>query len=295
VSENLKKGKYDLAVYYIIQVNMLTKDSVIELRSGVKMPVLGFGVFEIKPMQMEESIHCAVETGFRLFDTAAAYGNEKYLGKALRTCGLKREEFFITTKLWTDDVRAGRTREACLESMDALQVDVLDLYLIHWPVPGFEDAWIEMAKLQQEGLVRAIGVSNFDIPQIKSIFDAGGPMPEVHQMEYHPYKTQDKWRKYACENGIQTEAYGPFMQGGMILRDPRIVEIANTYGKTSAQLILRWNLQNGVIPIPKSVTPSRIRQNFEVFDFEISEADMQKINACNINRGNFQDPYNIWW
>lgn len=274
---------------------MLTKETRFCLRSGQEMPAIGLGVFEIRPDQMESSVRCAAEAGYRLFDTAAGYGNEKELGKALRQCNLPREDLFVTTKLWTADVRAGRAREACLKSIDAIGIGPIDLYLIHWPVDGFENAWLEMARMQEEGLVGAIGVSNFDVPHIERLKEVGGPVPAVHQMEFHPWKIQPKWMAYARENGIHPEAYGPFMQGGAVLRDERILEIAGSCGKTPAQVILRWCLQSGVSVIPKSVTPSRIKENIDIFDFELTPEEMQRINQCNRNTGSFQEPYNITW
>jgi diketogulonate reductase-like aldo/keto reductase len=259
------------------------------------MPVIGLGVFRITPELMQESVESALESGYKMFDTAKGYDNEKDLGKALARCAVAREELFITTKIWTEDVRKGNTRRAFLDSLQRLAMEYIDLYLIHWPVDGFERAWEEMTKIYEEKLVRAVGVSNFDVPHMEALKRYSSVVPAVHQMEFHPWKTQSVWRNYAKANGIHIEAYGPFMQGGEILRHLQIKNLAEKHGKTAAQIILRWNIQSGISVIPKSCNRNRIFENMDIFDFCLDNSDMELINSCNKDLGNFPAPYNITW
>lgn len=274
---------------------MLKRESTRRLNNGIEMPMIGLGVFKIPAHLMQESVESAVEAGYRMFDTAKAYDNEVELGKALAGCSIPRKELFVATKLWTEDVRKRNTRNACLNSLEKLGMDYIDLYLIHWPVEVYEQAWEEMARLYEEKVVKAIGVSNFDIPHMKKLEGCCSLVPAVHQIEFHPWKTQGVWTDYASSKGIHIEAYGPFMQGGAVLKDEQIVALAKKYGKTTAQIILRWIIQLEISVIPKSCNKKRIFENMDIFDFCLDESDIQRINQLNRNVGNFPDPYNISW
>lgn len=254
------------------------------LNNGVTMPWLGLGVWKTKEgEEVIQSVKSAIAAGYRSIDTAAIYGNEEGVGQAIRESGVSRDELFITTKVWNDDQGYEQTLQAFETSRKKLGLDFLDLYLVHWPGKDkYLDTWKALIHLQKEGLVRSIGVSNFQIRHLQHIIEDTGVVPVVNQVELHPLLSQKELLSYARENGIVLEAWSPLMQGN--LDQPTLVEIAEKYGKTVAQVILRWDIQNGVIVIPKSVKEHRIRENAGIFDFELSAEDMAVIDGLNQNK-----------
>ena len=263
----------------------------IEIAPGVRMPELGLGVWQVPDGEAEAAVRTAIEAGYRSIDTAAIYKNEKGTGDGIREGGVARHEIFLTTKLWND--RQDDARAALAESLEKLGVDRVDLYLIHWPAPKsdrFVDAWRTMITLRDEGLTRAIGVSNFKIPHLQRIIDETGVMPAINQVELHPFLQQHELRAFHRENGITTEAWSPIGQGKGLLDDPAIRQLADAKGRTAAQVVLRWHLQHGNVVIPKSVTPSRIRENIQVFDFELDHAEMATIDRLDRKQRLGPDP-----
>ncbi|HMH47991.1 MAG TPA: aldo/keto reductase [Solirubrobacteraceae bacterium] len=249
------------------------------LSSSEQIPQLGFGVFQVSPHETEEVVATALSVGYRHLDTAAAYRNEAAVGEAVHGSGLDRDEIFITTKCWNDDHGYEQAKRACRASLERLELSHLDLYLIHWPVPAHDlyvETWKAFIELQSEGLVRSIGVSNFQPAHLERLIAETGVTPSINQVELHPYFQQVGLRREHERLGILTEDYSPLGQG-LELEDAVIVEIAQEHDKTPAQTIIRWHLQLGNMVIPKSVTPARIAENFEVFDFELSEAQMEAI------------------
>ncbi|MFD2370826.1 aldo/keto reductase [Brevibacillus sp. GCM10020057] len=263
------------------------------LNNGVKMPWLGLGVWKVKDgSEVSLSVRTAIEAGYRSIDTAAVYGNEAGVGEGIRQAGIDRDQLFITTKVWNADQGYESTLKAFDESMKRLGLDTLDLYLIHWPVKGkYVETWRAMEKLYRDGYVRAIGVSNFHIHHLEDLRQNSEVTPVVNQVEFHPLLTQKELLGYCKEHRIQMEAWSPLMQGN--LDHPLLVELAQKYGKTPAQIVIRWDLEKQVVTIPKSITPARIRQNAEVFDFTLSAEDVEKIDALNENRRFGPDPDNF--
>ena len=252
----------------------------VTLNNGVTMPQLGFGVFQVPPNEAFDAVRTALEVGYRSIDTAAIYGNEEEVGKAIRASGLPREEVFVTTKLWNSDQAYDDALRAFDESMARLGLEVLDLYLIHWPMPAVDrymDAWRALQRIYEEGRVRAIGVSNFTVRTLQRVIDESGVVPAVNQIELHPRLPQAELRAFHARHGIATESWGPLGQGKGLLEDPVLARLADKHGRTPAQIVLRWHLQLGCIVIPKSVTPSRIAENIDVFDFALDEEDMARI------------------
>jgi len=258
----------------------------IVLNNGVRMPQLGFGVWKIPDDQVTQVLEKAFEIGYRSVDTARIYKNEEGVGRAVAESGIPREELFITTKVWNSDQGYENTLKAFEASLQRLGLDYVDLYLIHWPTPKY-DQYVEtykaLEKLYKDGRVRAIGVSNFDIDHLERILNECEVVPAVNQVECHPYLQQKELKAFCKKHGIAVEAYSPLMNGKDALQDEVILKIAKKYGKTPAQVILRWHLQEGVIAIPRTVTPSRMEENFRVFDFELSEEDMKEIAALDRN------------
>jgi diketogulonate reductase-like aldo/keto reductase len=263
------------------------------LHNGVSMPWLGLGVWKAKDgAEVVQAVKTAVQAGYRSIDTAAAYGNEAGVGQAIEECGVPRDELFITTKVWNADQGYDRTLDAFNTSMEKLKLEVLDLYLIHWPViKKYKDTWRALEKLYHDGRVRAIGVCNFQVHHLEDLINNSEVTPMVNQVEFHPLLTQNPLLEYCKEHNIQLEAWSPLMQGDV--NKPKIVELGRKYGKSPAQIILRWDLQRGVVTIPKSTNARRIEENATIFDFELSEEDMKTINALNENRRYGPDPDNF--
>lgn len=256
------------------------------LNNGLDIPQLGYGVWKVPNEEAESAVGQALEAGYHLIDTAKIYGNEFGVGKALATSNVPREDLFITTKVWNADQGYENTLQAFDESLEKLGLDYVDLYLIHWPTPKY-DTYVEtykaLEKLYKDGRTKAIGVCNFDIDHLQRIMDECEVVPAVNQVECHPYLQQTELKKFCKEHGILLEAYSPLMNGTKVLQDPVIQDLANQYGKTPAQIILRWHLQSDVVVIPKTVTPSRMSENLNVFDFELSEVDLDKIATLDRN------------
>ncbi|TQM28887.1 2,5-diketo-D-gluconate reductase A [Nocardia bhagyanarayanae] len=257
----------------------------IVLNDGNVIPQLGFGVFQVPPEDVFDVVTAALEAGYRSIDTAAIYGNEEGLGQAIRAFGLPRDEVYVTTKLWNSDQGYDATLRAFDVSMDKLGLDYLDLYLIHWPVAiadKFVDTFRAFQELKRQGRVRSIGVSNFTVANLRRVIEETGEIPAVNQIELHPGLAQRELREFHAANAIATEAWSPLGQGTM-LEDRTITAIAEELDRMPAQVIIRWHLQLGNIVIPKSVTPSRIAANFDVFGFELTPEQMDAINA--LDRG----------
>lgn len=255
------------------------------LTNGVEMPVLGLGVYLSPEGEVTaSSVRWAVETGYRHIDAAAVYGNEKSVGEGIHTCGIPRDQIFITSKLWNDDMRKGREREAFEESLERLGLDYLDLYLIHWPVDEHVRAWKVLEELYVSGRVRAIGVSNYHKQHIEALAAQAKIMPMVNQFECHPYLAQKELIALCNQYSMVYESYSPLGgQGGSILSDPVINTIAAARGRSAAQIVLRWHLQRGAVVLPKSNHQDRIRSNAQIFDFTLLEEEMRQIDA--LDRG----------
>ncbi|MGT2425436.1 aldo/keto reductase [Amnibacterium kyonggiense] len=272
---------------------MATNDvPTITLNNGVEIPQLGFGVFQIPPEETEAATAAALEVGYRHIDTAEMYGNEEGVGRAVRASGIPRDEIFVTSKLnngFHDPEAALAAFDRTLETLD---IDHLDLFLVHWPLPGvldYVETWKAMEKMYEGGRVRAIGVSNFQQHHLNRLFAETTVRPAVNQIEVHPYLTQDPLRAFDREHEIATEAWSPIAQGG-VLGDPVIERISRRVERTPAQVVLRWHIQRGDIVFPKSVTRSRVEENFALFDFELSDADVSDISALNKDERTGPDP-----
>ncbi|MFJ7763084.1 aldo/keto reductase [Bacillus toyonensis] len=268
------------------------------LHNGVEMPWFGLGVFKVEEgPELVEAIKSAIKAGYRSIDTAAIYGNEAAVGEGIRAgieaTGISREELFITSKVWNADQGYDETIAAYKESLKKLKLDYLDLYLVHWPVEGkYKDTWRALETLYKEERVRAIGVSNFQIHHLQDVIKEAEIKPMINQVEYHPRLTQKELKAFCKEQAIQMEAWSPLMQG-QLLDNETLQEIAEKHGKTTAQVILRWDLQNGVITIPKSTKEHRIIANADVFNFELTKEDMEKIDALNQDHRVGPDPDNF--
>lgn len=258
----------------------------ITLNNGVKMPLLGFGVFQVpEPAECEKAVSAALKAGYRLIDTAAAYFNEEAVGRAVAKSGIKREELFITTKLWIQDAGYENAKKAFYTSLEKLGLTYLDLYLIHQPFNDYYGSWRAMEELYKEGKIRAIGVCNFYPDRLADLCVNAQVTPMVNQVECHPFFQQKEALETMHEFKVQPEAWGPFAEGKYgIFQNEVLNEIAKKYGKTAAQVILRWNVQRGVVVIPKSVKEERIKQNFDIWDFALSADDMQKIAALDTGK-----------
>jgi 2,5-diketo-D-gluconate reductase A len=255
----------------------------IELNDGVRIPQLGFGVFQIKPDETATAVKGALDIGYRHIDTAEMYGNEREVGQGIRDAGLDRADVFITSKLNNGFHEPDDARRAFDQTLEALASDYVDLFLIHWPLPtlyggDFVSTWKVLEEFAKDGRARSIGVSNFQIAHLERLAAETETVPSVNQIEVHPYFTNEQVRAYGRNHGIVTEAWSPIAQG-KVLGDPVINRIADARGKSPAQVVLRWHIQRGDIVFPKSVTPERIRENFELFDFDLDDADMDAISA----------------
>ncbi|WP_096270884.1 aldo/keto reductase [Paucisalibacillus globulus] len=265
----------------------------VTLNNGLEMPKLGFGVWLVPDDEAETAVKNAIEVGYRSIDTAMVYKNEEGVGRAIATSDVPREELFITTKLWNSDQGYEETLKAFDESLERLGLDYVDLYLIHWPMPKedkYVDTYKALEKLYHDGKVKAIGVCNFHIEHLQRLLDECDVVPVLNQVECHPYLQQAELKAFCKEHDIYLEAWSPLMNGKDVLNDEVIIGIAEVHGKTPAQVILRWHLQYDNIVIPKSVTPSRIEENFHVFDFQLTDEEMKKIAGLNRNHRNGPDP-----
>ncbi|MDQ3856039.1 MAG: aldo/keto reductase [Chloroflexota bacterium] len=272
----------------------ITTVPTVTLNNGVDIPQIGLGVFQTREgSEVELAVSSALEAGYRLIDTAAAYGNEVGVGRAIKASGLPREEVFITTKLWNAYHAYDDALRAFDESLRKLDCGYIDLYLIHWPLPmegKFPDAWRALEKLYEDGRVRSIGVSNFKPHHLETLRETARTVPAVNQIELHPLLQQRETRTYCAEHRIAIESYSPLMQAGEAFEDQVISALAHKYGKTPAQVILRWHLQCGFIVIPKSVRPERIRENLELFDFHLSDEEMGQIEGLDQGQRIGADP-----
>jgi 2,5-diketo-D-gluconate reductase A len=250
----------------------------LELNNGVKMPVLGFGVYQVPAEQTEQVASDALAAGYRSIDTAAAYQNEEAVGRAIAASGIPRDELFVTTKLWIQDVGEGKARRAFEASLQRLGLDYVDLYLIHQPLGDYYRSWREMQEINREGLAKAIGVSNFYPDRLVDLIQHNEITPAVNQIETHPFNQRVADQAVMREHGVQIESWGPFAEGqNNIFSNPVLSEIGAAHGKSVAQVVLRWLIQRDVVVIPKSVRPERMRENIDVFDFELTDDDMARI------------------
>jgi diketogulonate reductase-like aldo/keto reductase len=272
----------------------LNVKSTVRLNNGVELPGLGLGVYQAqRGEETREAVSWALQAGYRHVDTARIYGNERDVGEALRRSGLPRSEVFITTKLWNTDQGYESALRACERSLGELGLEYVDLYLIHWPVPGRRlESWRAMEKLLADGKCRSIGVSNFLERHLDELMANSKVVPAVNQVEFSPYLYQQGLLDYCRRHGIVVEAYSPLTQGER-LSDPRLVEVGRHYGKTAAQVLIRWCLQHGLVVLPKSVHEARIRENAAVFDFEISPEDMRALDGLNEDLHTSWDPSDV--
>ncbi|MFC5213066.1 aldo/keto reductase [Streptomyces coerulescens] len=275
---------------------MSSKVPPIILNNGVEMPQLGFGVWQVPDDEATRAVGTALEAGYRSIDTAAIYGNEAGTGRAIAASGVPREDIFVTTKLWNGDQGYDSTLSAFETSLKKLGLDYVDLYLIHWPAPSrdkYVDTYKAFEKLHADGRIRAIGVSNFLPEHLERLIGETSVVPAVNQIELHPHLQQHASRAFHAEQGIATEAWSPLGSGKGLLEVPAIVAIAQKHGRTPAQIVLRWHLQIGNVVIPKSVTPSRIKENIAVFDFSLDDEDLAAISALNEDRRIGSDPATV--
>lgn len=271
---------------------MLTK--TVTLNNGVKMPIFGFGSYKVEDgKQAIEAIKYALTLGYRHIDTASFYDNETLIAQAIKESGIPREEIFITSKVWNDEQGYESTLQAFEQSIQKLGTDYLDLYLIHWPKPISHETWRALEKLYTDGRIRAIGVSNFKEHHLQDLLSVCQIRPTVNQIEYHPRLSQPSLIEFCQKNDIQVEAWGPLMRG-KIFEIEELQQLAKKYHKSVAQIVLRWDIQNHVVTIPKSINPARIKENMEISDFELSNEDMSMINSLNLNEHFGDDPDDIY-
>ena len=253
-----------------------------KFNNGTTVPMLGFGVWRVEDgPTCVAAVRNALDVGYRHIDTAAIYGNEKGVGQAIRESGIPREDIFLTTKVWNEVQRSGVVADAFEESLEKLGTDYVDLYLVHWPVPGkYVDTYLELEKIYKSGRAKSIGVCNFHEHHLEDIKKVWSVVPALNQVELHPRLTQKPLIKFCQDLGIVPQSWSPLGGGkSPILEEPALIEVSKKYGKSPAQVVLRWNIDNGIIVIPKSVTPSRIKENFNIFDFKLDEDDIAKIDA----------------
>jgi methylglyoxal/glyoxal reductase len=264
------------------------------LHNGIEIPYVGLGVYQMKdPSETVQAVRTAIESGYRSIDTAAIYDNEESVGQGVKEGGVAREELFITSKVWNSDQGYDTTLKAFETSLKKLEMDYLDLYLIHWPVEGkYNDTWKALERLYNEGLVKSIGVSNFHPHHLEDLMKNGKEKPVLNQIELHPRLNQEKIREFCASHNIAIEAWSPIAQG-RVLDEPTLNHIAEKHGKSAAQVILRWHLQNDVIIIPKSVHEKRIKENAGLFNFELSLEEMNQINQLNLDERFGPDPDNF--
>ena len=271
----------------------MTQVPTIRLNNGVEIPQFGFGVFQVPPAETAETVRAAFDAGYRHIDTAQMYRNEEGVGQAVAASGLPRDELFITTKLNNDGHGFDSALKKLDESLQKLRTDHVDLYLIHWPRPQedrYVETWKAFEKIASDGKARSIGVSNFTIAHLERLAKETGTVPAVNQIELHPRLVQTELRNYHVEHGIATEAWSPIAQGGELLSDGTLKELAEKYGKTPAQVVLRWHIQLGNIIFPKSTKPERMRENLDVFDFDLSNDDLDAVSALDRHERTGPDP-----
>ncbi len=269
---------------------MTAPNRLITLNNGVQMPILGFGVYQIPADQTEQAVTDALAAGYRLLDTAAAYGNEEAVGRAIKASGIPRDELFVTTKLWIQDPGEDNTRRAFERSLQRLGLDHVDLYLIHQPYGDYYSEWRAMQDINREGLSRAIGVANFHADRLVDLIDHNEVTPAVNQIETHPFFQRQADHDLMRKRGVQHQAWGPLAEGrNNLFTDPLLKEIAEAHGKSVAQVVLRWLIQRDVVVIPKSVRPERMAENFDVFDFELTDDEMARIAGMDTGASLFFD------
>lgn len=281
-------------------IDQNTMVQTVKLNNGVEMPLLGFGVFQVTDLSAcEQGVYDAIQAGYRLIDTAASYQNEEAVGRAIKKSSVPRDQLFITTKLWVQDAGYEGTKRAFEKSLRKLQLDYLDLYLIHQPYGDVHGSWRAMEELYQEGRTRAIGVSNFQPDRVMDIICFNKVVPAINQIETHPFHQQMEVQKFLQENGVQHESWGPFAEGkNDLFKNELLAAVGKRYNKSIAQIVLRWLTQRGIIAIPKSVRKERIEENFNIFDFRLSDEDMQSIQTLDQKESAFfdhRDPAIIKW
>ncbi|WP_426477403.1 aldo/keto reductase [Chryseobacterium sp. CBSDS_008] len=280
-----------------MQKKTYTGQPVVTLNNGVDIPALGFGVWQMEDLkECENAVIKAIQTGYRMIDTAAIYQNETAVGAAVKNSGIDRDELFITSKVWVQDHGYEKAKSAFQRTLNRLQMDYLDMYLIHWPYGDFLGTWKALEELYQEGKIKAIGVCNFTVEKLEELKAHSTVLPVINQIELHPVFQQKELQVYDRENNIVTQPWSPLGNGNAnLLSNPDLNAIAEKYGKTTAQVILRWHLQEGFVVIPKSVTPSRIEENFNVFDFELTEDEMNIVRSLDTGKRLFFDPKDPEW
>lgn len=268
---------------------------MITLNNGVAIPLIGLGTYKMhQGKEPEAAVRAALDAGYRSIDTAAFYGNEKSVGRAIKVSGLPRDEVFVATKVWNADQGYKFTLKAFETSLHQLGMDYVDMYLIHWPVKRkFKQTWRALEYLYDQKVVRAIGVSNFLPHHLDDLLQDANVVPAVDQVELHPMLAEKQLREYCQGRGVAIEAWSPLMRGGDVLSNPAIAELADKYHKQPAQIVLRWHVQQGIIVIPKSATPDRIRQNIDIFDFQLSDEDMHEIDQLDVGARTGPDPDNL--
>ncbi|RXM50220.1 MULTISPECIES: aldo/keto reductase [unclassified Chryseobacterium] len=280
-----------------MQKKTYTGQPVVTLNNGVDIPALGFGVWQMEDLkECENAVVKAIQTGYRMIDTAAIYQNETAVGAAVKNSGVDRDELFITSKVWVQDHGYEKAKSAFQRTLNRLQMDYLDMYLIHWPYGDFIGTWKALEELYQEGKIKAIGVCNFTIEKLEELKANSTILPVINQIELHPVFQQKELQVYDRDNNIVTQPWSPLGNGNVnLLNNADLKAIADKYGKTVAQVILRWHLQEGFVVIPKSVTPSRIEENFNVFDFELTEDEMNTVRSLDTGNRLFFDPKDPEW
>ncbi|NIF07491.1 aldo/keto reductase [Chryseobacterium sp. Tr-659] len=280
-----------------MQKKTYTGQPVVTLNNGVEIPALGFGVWQMDNLkECEDAVIKAIQTGYRMIDTAAIYQNETAVGAAVKNSGVGRDELFITSKVWVQDHGYEKAKSAFQRTLDRLQMDYLDMYLIHWPYGDFIGTWKALEELYHAGKIKAIGVCNFTVEKLEELKANSTVLPVINQIELHPVFQQKELQVYDRENNIVTQPWSPLGNGNAnLLTNADLKAIAEKYGKTVAQVILRWHLQEGFVVIPKSVTPSRIEENFNVFDFELTEAEMDIVRSLDTGKRLFFDPKDPEW
>lgn len=280
-----------------MQNKTYTGQPVVTLNNGVDIPALGFGVWQMENLdECERAVVKAIQTGYRMIDTAAIYQNETAVGQAVKDSGVSREELFITSKVWVQDHGYEQAKKAFHRTLERLQMDYLDMYLVHWPYGDFLGTWKALEELYSEGKIKAIGVCNFTVEKLEELKANSTVVPVINQIELHPVFQQKELQVYNREKNIITQPWSPLGNGNAdLLNNSELRAIAGKYGKTVAQVILRWHLQEGFVVIPKSVTPSRIEENFNVFDFELSEEEMNIVRSLDTGKRLFFDPKDPEW